>query len=53
MAWFKIKYFATEEDEVADNGGIAVAEDEEEFDSFADVLRNYDEDIIISIEREV
>jgi hypothetical protein len=53
MAKFKIKYFAVEADEIEDNGGIIVAEDEEEFDSFADVLRNYDEEIIISIEREV
>ena len=53
MAIFKIKYFATEWDEIADNGGITIVTDTDEWDSFSDILENYAEENIISIERKI
>lgn len=53
MAKFKIKYFTVESDEIADNGGISIVTDIDEWESFSDILENIDENIIISIERQI
>ena len=53
MAKFKIKYFQVESDEIADNGGISIVTSIDDWNSFSEILENMDENIIISIERQI
>ena len=49
---FEIEYFATEIDEIADNGGIEIIKDTvDDFNDFYELLENYSQYNIINIKR--